>query len=386
MPSNYTKDCNVCGVIDLDDEYVTEKWLVDRYVTGNVYSAGFNSYGQIGNGIQSATNYSIPVQVTNNNFLTVCACNNTAFAIKNNGTLWAWGDNTSGIIPPSANIRYSSPVQIGSLTDWTNISGTSNTIFSIKNGTLWGWGLNNYGQLGNGTTISYSSPIQIGSITNWKQVYSSQYTLAIKTDGTLWGWGYNPNGQLGNGTIISYSSPVQIGTLNNWKKVGGSCAIKTDGTLWTWGYSYYGRIGNGTQYLHYSSPIQVGSQTDWKELVDTGTVIYAIKNNGTLWAWGGNDGLNYYLGNGNNIPYSSPIQIGSSANWKTISAHSFNILTTKTDGSMWGWGRNSEGNLMTGTTAANVLSPVQAMYGNVWQKVSAGNIFSLAMKTTDIMG
>ena len=123
-------------------------------------------------------------------------------------------------------------------------------IFSIalrQNGTLWTWGENTaLGQLGIGVLGNRSSPVQVGSLTDWYWVGAGQnYSFAIKTNGTLWAWGSNINGKLGNGTITHKSSPVQIGSLTNWKMVAGAdqhaIALKTDGTLWAWGQSTSGQ-------------------------------------------------------------------------------------------------------------------------------------------------
>ena len=78
-------------------------------------------------------------------------------------------------------------------------------------GTLWAWGDNSYGQLGDGTTTHRLSPVQVGS--GFASVAAGYYhTVAVKTDGTLWAWGYNDYGQLGDGTTTYRLSPVQVGS------------------------------------------------------------------------------------------------------------------------------------------------------------------------------
>lgn len=146
-----------------------------------------------------------------------------------------------------------------------------------NNGTLWGWGNNDTGQLGGGIGVQ-STPTQKGSDTNWKTVTAGGvHTLSIKTDGTLWGWGYNAYGELGDGTTFTRLTPVQIGTENDWKEACTgyfhSIAIKNNGTLWSWGNNTYGQLGDGT-YISKTTPTQ-NLKIKWhirKELVVPKTV------------------------------------------------------------------------------------------------------------------
>ena len=157
-----------------------------------------------------------------------------------------------------------------SRSNWSFIEAGRFTGFAIKtDGTLWAWGNGDRGTLGLNTENNYSSPKQVGLLTNWKTVSNntvSQATFATKTDGTLWSWGWNPDGQLGLGNRTAYSSPKQVGSLTNWQvAIGGrdfAFAIKTDGTLWSWGLNSSGQLGLGNR-TSYSSPKQVGSLTDW---------------------------------------------------------------------------------------------------------------------------
>ena len=192
-------------------------------IDGSLWTWGYNAQGQLGNN-NSGTDYSSPIQVgylTNWKQVAVGEFYNAA--IKTDGTLWTWGYNNYGQLGNGTTTSYSSPIQVGSLTNWKQVScGYNGFTTAVKNdGTLWAWGYNANGQLGNGTVTSYSSPIQVGSLTNWKQVSCGYngFTTAVKNDGTLWAWGYNANGQLGNGTVTSYSSPIQVGSLTNWRQV-----------------------------------------------------------------------------------------------------------------------------------------------------------------------
>jgi hypothetical protein len=207
-------------------------------------------------------------------------------ATKTDGTLWAWGYNANGQLGDGTTANKSSPVQIGAGTNWATViaSNTGNNSFAIKtDGTLWAWGNGGYGVLGLGDTTSRSSPTQVGTLTNWAKLSSGGFTgttHAIKTDGTLWSWGYGAYGDLGNGLTVDKSSPIQVGAGTSWNSVEaggyyGPRAIKTDGTLWGWGGITYG-VNPATTV---SSPVQMSSNTFHKALmIDSTSDFYPTIN------------------------------------------------------------------------------------------------------------
>ena len=159
----------------------------------------------------------------------------------NSQELWTWGSNQYGQIgngTKTAQAVANPPAQITPTMNWRKISCGYRHTCAIKNdGSLWAWGYNRDGQLGNGTTTDQTAPIQIGTSTDWKEIScGGTYTLALKTDGTLWAWGTNDNGQLGNGTTTKETIPIKIGIDTDWQKIScgydHSLAIKNDGTLW----------------------------------------------------------------------------------------------------------------------------------------------------------
>jgi alpha-tubulin suppressor-like RCC1 family protein len=198
------------------------------------------------------------------------------------------------------------------------------------NGTLWTWGHNNLGQLGLGDTTARNSPVQVGAGTTWSTVSAkAYYSAAIKTDGTLWSWGYNYSGTLGLGNTTHRSSPVQVGALTNWSVVhiltnGTMLAVKTDGTLWGWGSGSNGQLGLGAAPVYYSSPKQIGALTTWRNVSGAAANSSAIKTDGTVWTWGNN--AQGQLGLNNKTSYSSPKQVGALTTWTAISSASHTLL------------------------------------------------------------
>ena len=255
---------------------------------------------------------------------------------------------------------------------------------------LWGWGYNYSGQLGDGTNSTRSSPVQtVAGGTNWKQVAcGGDHTGIIKTDGTLWTFGYNYSGQLGDNTTDNKSSPVQTVTGGtNWKQVscGAShtAAIKTDGTLWTWGRNYYGSLGDGDSWFNSqkSSPVQtVAGGTNWKQVACGGQHTTAIKTDGTLWTWGKN--ILYQLGDGTNTNRSSPVQtVSGGTNWKEIGNGYRHSAAIKTNGTLWLWGGNNNDGQIGDETIEDRNSPVQTVAGGTnWKQVAGGRYHTVAVK------
>ena len=312
-------------------------------------------------------------------YQTISAGGNYTAAIKTDGSLWTWGDNYFGQLGDSANIiKRFTPMKI--MDNVMAISAGDEHMLAIKtDDSLWTWGRNNYGQLGDGTLIS-KSPIKI--MDNVAAISAGGvHTVAIKTDGSLWTWGRNNVGQLGDGTA-GYenikSTPIKI--MDNVAAVSAgywyTAAIKTDGSLWTWGYNEYGQLGDGT--TDRENPY--GKSTPIKIMDDVAAVsagsghTAAIKTDGSLWTWGRND--DGQLGDGTTEGKSTPIKIMD--NVATVSAESDYTAAIKTDGSLWTLGDNFWGQIGDGTRE-NKYTPVKIM-DNV-AAVSAGADHTVAIKT-----
>ena len=314
-------------------------------------------------------------------------------------SLFTWGNDFQGAGGRNtASDPVSSPTQIGTDATWSSVSSTYafNYLALKSDGTLWSWGRNTYGTTGSKTPSSgtnpasgVSSPCQIGAGTDWKMIggVGEETSAAIKTDGTLWVWGSNAAGTCAQNTVIGgYSSPTQI--PGSWNKVnrckgkstsqGG--AVKTDGTLWMWGNNNQGNLGNNST-VQRSSPIQVGTDTTWDDIFSGGYAHFGLKTNGTLWSWGKNGNGILGLNSGpNNQRFSSPVQIGTDTNWKFVDLQVYTrgAAALKTDGTLWSWGYNNEGELGHNDRQQK-SSPTQIP--GTWGQVAGMNQGFVAIKT-----
>jgi alpha-tubulin suppressor-like RCC1 family protein len=153
---------------------------------GTLWTWGRNTGGQLGQNIAYTIDRSSPVQVgALTDWSQVSAGREFCAAIKTNGTLWTWGRNISGQLGQniSYSISRSSPVQVGALTDWAQVSAGLYICAAIKtNGTIWSWGNNSSGQLGLNDVANRSSPVQVGALTTWSSIgqgFSRSHNLAI---------------------------------------------------------------------------------------------------------------------------------------------------------------------------------------------------------------
>ena len=247
---------------------------------------------------------------------------------------------------------------------------------------LWGFGSNTVGQLGTGNTTDATTAVQIGSESYWAAIAAGlQHSCGIKTDGTLWTWGEGASGRLGLGSTTDYSSPVQVGDLTDWLSIATGAyhmvSVKTDGTLWTWGLNSNGQLGDGSTTVR-SSPVQIGSLTTWLSL-SAGQYASPLvtQTNGTLWSWGYNP--NGEIGTGNTTNYSSPVQIGSLTTWNRVSKGWFWSMATTKSNALYSWGYNVSGQLGHGNTTA-LSSPVQVGSLTTWLEMAGGGDQGLALK------
>ena len=356
-----------------------------------LYSWGLNNNGGLGlNTVYNTKSSPTQIGTDTNWSSTGTGCGDSQSVIKNDGTLWVWGSNNFGQLGKNDTANRSSPVQVGSATNWSKVSNGTGVVFmAVKtDGTLWCWGRDFRGGLGltNSVNISKSSPTQIGTGTNWSNVFSGfNRTFAIKTDGTLWTWGYsNQHGEAGLNSTLPYSqgisSPTQVGS-SSWAaaNAGEECSygIKTDGTLWAWGRNNNGESGLN-ETISRSSPTQVGSGTTWSsilELQNGGRLAGAIKTDGTLWTWGAND--QGQLGHNDRVNKSSPTQVAGTTWLKVAISYKTALFATKTNGTLWSWGQNQNGQLGQNDTVQR-SSPVQIGTGTTWSNVFGGDHTVLA--------
>ena len=317
------------------------------------------------------------------------------YALKN-GAPWVWGWNGWGELGTGDLVSYSSPVaMIGNHSFTAIFPGTNAFIASKWDEDAWGSGTNLYGQLGTGSTTSYSSPVAV--IGSHKFYYAGSlgetHSMSLKIDGFAWCMGNNDSGQLGNNASLnSYSSPVAVignhsfcritGGANAGGTGGFTLALKADGTAWAWGNNIVGQLGTGDT-TSYSSPVAIIGNHSFIKILSsrssTGGQSFALKADGSLWSWGGENPGVGMLGHNDGLSYSSPVAVVGNHSFIDFCVSYSHTVALKDDGSIWGWGSDSVGQLGK-NSAGNVSSPVAVIGNHSFTELMSGYRSTFGLK------
>jgi alpha-tubulin suppressor-like RCC1 family protein len=344
---------------------------------GTVWTFGRNTFGQLGN--NSTTNSNVPVQVVIDTFGTALtgaiavSCGNVHMAVlKNDGTVWTFGNNTNGQFGNGTNINSSVAVQSNISNVVAIACGGQHNIVLKDDGTVWTYGLNTSGELGIGNNLPSNVPVQVTDISNNAVAIGcgQTFTFVTKNDGTVWTFGSNINGQLGDGTIINKDLPVQVpGITNAIAATGGnshSLILKGDGTVWAFGNNANGQLGDGT-IINKSIPTLIVSITGAIKIACGALHSLIYKSDDTVWTIGSN-GFGQ-LGDNTLIDSSTPVQVqdgsGNISDVLTVSCGFRHTAVLKNDKTVQTFGRNTYGQLGDGTNTNRTIATNIAFGQNV---------------------
>jgi hypothetical protein len=301
----------------------TDNFVVAAKSDGSVWAWGDNTFGQLGNGGTTAS--TTPAQVPGvSGIVQVAAGGGFVLALGSDGTVWSWGNNSLGQLGNGNSSGGSSPTpaQVPGLSGITQVAAGGYFGLAVgSDGTVWSWGDNSLGQLGNGDTSGSPSatPAKVtnpdGSTFSATSVTAGlTFALAVRSDQTVWGWGEDATDQLGDPSGNTAYNPEQVqgisqatavaasgGTISsNWQGTGVSFALRTDGTVWAWGDDSSRELGdpgfgNPPNPTPAAVPGVAGAVAIAAENDDTaanfstlpGEAGYAVLSDGTAVSWGG---------------------------------------------------------------------------------------------------
>lgn len=302
----------------------------------------------------------------------------TVPAINAAGAMLSWGTNRDGELGYVSTMHgcnvpcQPAPQLVPPIKFFVAMTGGEHHTLAVKaDGTVWAWGYNGYGELGNGQIQPDSNytPGQVAGLAGVRAVAAGvKHSVALKRDGTVWTWGWNAFGQLGApsgddcwGDPCSLR-PVQVvgpngaGYLSDVVAIAAgsthSLAVKQDGTVWAWGDNLYGELGINSGIRQSATPVQVvgpggtGFLSDIVGIASESEANHslAVQRNGTVWAWGSNNFRQ--LGQPCSNPFCQiPLPVAASSGVRTVAAGGKYSLALKWDGTVWGWGADDFGQL-----------------------------------------
>lgn len=333
-------------------------------------------------------------------FTQVAGGGNSAFALDDQGQAFAWGYNYNGQLGDGtvnqgvpSNRPVPGPVTMPAGVTFTALGNGSIALGS--DGNVYAWGENTYGQVGDGTTVDRPTPVPVSranvpagvtftSVS--KEESSSQYAIALGSDGLAYAWGDNAQGVLGDGTTTSRAEPGPVSMANvpagvTFTAVSAGSesayALGSDGLIYSWGGNAAGALGDGTTGAGRSEPGPVSMATMPAGVTFTdvaGGFLYALAkgSDGQVYSWGYN--RNGFLGDGTTTDRLEPgpvsmASVPAGITFNSISVGYLSSYAIGSDGQIYSWGRNIEGELGDGTTTER-LEPTAASMANVPAGVS----------------
>ncbi len=335
-----------------------------------ILSWGSDTNGQLGDG-GSSTDQFLPVSVANaTNIVAIAAGDSHSLALKFDGTILSWGNDFKGQLGDGgSNTNQSAPVPVTGAKNIVAIAASESNSLALKeDGTILAWGSDAFNQLGNGAVNETKSvPVPVLNAINIVAIAAGRrHALALQADGRLLSWGSDEDGQLGDGgTNSDKDAPTFIPNVNNIIAIAAgedfSLALKADGTMLSWGSDEFGQLGDSAELSDKVAPVVVAGVTNIIGIAAGLNYALALKADGTLISWGSDEGGK--LGNPNssdNQPTFVPALIAT--NIVAISAGAFHSLALKSDGTMLSWGNFFFGQLGQDTNSPtfnpNVPSPV----------------------------
>lgn len=337
---------------------------------GTLWGWGNNVSNELGVGAL-AEPVLTPMQIPVDNVVSVRADDFTTAVLKSNGELWNWGSHdANGKLGREAEGDNIGP---GKVMD--NVvqlsSGASHSVAVTRDGTMWVWGSNDDGQLGNGgkdTGFSFDSlsgeysyeplPVRVLEDVRMPAAGGGQ-TFAILNDGSLWAWGANDRGQLCNmAPGEEDASLLGVKTTRTYEVKEEMDIVDADGTVW----HIHPGIKEST-HIYQPTPIKVMENVE-KVATDFYTIV--LKTDGSVWTCG-SLGKDIY----------SPEHVLDGAVDVAVGGGAFAAI--KEDGSLWTWGQNAIGQLGRGSCSLTEWEPAKVMDDVV--SVTVGNEFMAALKS-----
>ncbi len=246
---------------------------------GSLWAWGDDSCGELGpNGTGGLT----PVKVPITGVAHATAGNNFSVALKSNGEVWSFGCNDQDQLGQGTSVtaaQVSTPGRVSVPYGIIQVSaGAAHGVALRNDGSVWAWGRNTEGQLGIDTTGGAPSSVGVRvdrHVAGITQIATGFYhSMAIDSNGAVWNWGANTHGELGDGKGVNEGTPLKLSLASTATQIEGgqqtSVAVLSDGSMWSWGST----IGYTSDASHYNlTPVSTGVVGAKQVAMDDSTIL-----------------------------------------------------------------------------------------------------------------
>ena len=318
----------------------------------------------------------------------VAAGGSHSCALHPGGTVSCWGSSWQGQLGNgSTDVDSPVPVPVGVLGPVTQlVAGSTHSCALHSGGKVSCWGDRFNGQTGSGSNSGYATvPELAGTMADVLSIAAgTNSSFAVRNGATAWGWGNGNGGQLLQDTLASQSDPVQLASMLDVKSVCGgdhhACALHDNGTVECWGRNTDGQVGHGT--------------TGQNEIVKAGLVdgVSGIANiacghvntcawddAGTVWCWGSNISGQLLTGNYGTSPVNAPLQLQGLVSVSALAAGQTHACALGKSGDIACWGDNAHGQC-GGSSGGDAYKPITISLGGKATAVSAGTQHTCAVR------
>ncbi len=322
-------------------------------------------------------------------FASVSVGSNHTCAIRSDQSAWCWGKNSYGQLGDKTTKDRLTPTQVFGGDTWLSISAGSQFTCGVTTGHLAKcWGLIRYdikGEVGN-TYVTQPSALLLGKDTAQISTGGS-FACLIYLDGSGRCVGSSKVALLGGSTRDP--RPIRSVTSGRWNLIaagpGHACGIRANLVAWCWGLTETGAQGTGDSRPHQLPTPLAGIAGAWRELSAGGQHSCGIKPGGALFCWGSNQ--EGQLGIGSLLPSqltfltAVPV-ISDRADWLTISAGTDHTCGLRRDHTAWCWGNNTDGPVGRPEQLGRIVRVPEQVVGNAsWQSISAGGQNTCGIQT-----
>jgi alpha-tubulin suppressor-like RCC1 family protein len=330
---------------------------------GAVWCWGANVWGQLGNNSTSSQSGPVATLGVGAGVRAITAGFGHTCAVNSGGVVLCWGLNASGQTAGGAAIT-ARPTAVAGVSGASAITAGSDHTCALAAGAVKCWGANATGALGDGTTNNSRTPVNVAGLSDVTRISAGAFhTCALVRSEAVRCWGSNSRGQLGNGTTDPASTPVAVAGLPGAIAEIASgfrhtCALLIGGTATCWGGNDRRQSGSeGADRLLAPTPV-TGAPAGLTSISAGEYHTCALSASRSVLCWGGDTYLQ--LGSGREVGRSYPAPIAALPNAiATIGVGSAHACALASDGQVWCWGENGQGQLGVGEVGAtSVALPV----------------------------